>query len=66
MHNKNLQTLLRTVADQQAQQEGGESTELENLGEELASKLKGGIAVGQSPDETVNNGCTVINSTCAI
>ena len=64
MHNKNLQTLLRTVADQQAQQEGGEGAELENLGEELASKLKGGIGIGQS-DETVNNGCTVINSTCA-
>jgi hypothetical protein len=60
MKNKNLQSLLRTIADQQDQQDettGG--AELENLDQDLAAKLKGGVQEGNSASDgtTVNNSC---------
>ena len=60
MKNKNLQSLLRTIADQQDQQDettGG--AELENLDQDLAAKLKGGVQEGNSAGDgtTVNNSC---------
>jgi hypothetical protein len=56
MKNKNLLSLLETVAHQQ---ENGETAEFENLGIELAAKLKGG-AGGPDDEEfaSVNGVCT--------
>jgi hypothetical protein len=61
MKNKNLLSLLETVANQQ---EHGETAEFENLGAELAAKLKGG-AGGPDDEEfaSVNGVCTQ-NTSC--
>jgi hypothetical protein len=60
MKNKNLQSLLSTIADQQ---ENG--AELENLDQDLAAKLKGGVQESLLPGETTNNGCPITNYSCA-
>jgi hypothetical protein len=56
MKNKNLLSLLETVAHQQ---EEGDTAGFENLGVELAAKLKGGTA-GPDDEEfaSVNGVCT--------
>ena len=63
MKNKNLQTLLRTIADEQDQREG--AADLESLDQDLAAKLKGGTQEGLLPGETTNNGCPITNYGCA-
>jgi hypothetical protein len=67
MKNKNLRSLLETVANQQ---EPGETPEVENLGAELAAKLKGGVAgTGTDTDDddslVKNSGCTQ-NTGCGV
>jgi hypothetical protein len=64
MKNKNLLSLLETVANQQ---ETGETPEVENLGAELAAKLKGGTGGADTDDEEFlvkNSGCTQ-NTSCS-
>lgn len=51
MKNKNLQSLLDTVANQQ----GENTADFENLGQDLAAKIKGGAAA--EGDFSVNFGC---------
>jgi len=62
MKNKNLLSLLETTASLQAQ---GEGAEFENLGQELAQKIRGGQAAESigDLDVHVNGSCPVINNT---
>jgi hypothetical protein len=61
MKNKNLLSLLETTASLQEQ---GEGAELENLGHELAQKLRGGQAAQQEAfDLDINGSCPVTNNT---
>ena len=59
MKNKNLLSLLETTASLQVQSEGAE---FENLGQELAQKIRGGQAEEEF-DIALNGGCTVTNNT---
>jgi hypothetical protein len=61
MKNKNLRSLLETVAHQQ---EHGETPEVENLGAELAAKLKGGATDTDDDSLVKNSGCTQ-NTSCS-
>ncbi len=67
MKNKNLRSLLDTVA---SQQESGETPAVENLGAELAAKLKGGVVgpgTGADDEDSLvkNSGCTQ-NTGCGV
>ncbi|RYU77661.1 hypothetical protein [Hymenobacter persicinus] len=53
MKNKNLKSLLQTVANQQEEN----AAEFENLGQELAAKLKGGSEAAVDDEITINFSC---------
>lgn len=59
MKNKNLQSLLNTVANQTE----GSTSEFENLGQDLAAKIKGGVAAQDAEGISLNFGCPQ-NSGC--
>jgi len=61
MKNKNLLSLLETVAHQQ---ETGETGDIENLGAELAAKLKGGTGGTDDEDFASVNGVCTQNTSC--
>jgi hypothetical protein len=61
MKNKNLLSLLETTASLQEQ---GEGAEFENLGQELAVKIRGGQAAQEEAfDVSLNGSCPVTNNT---
>lgn len=61
MKNKNLLSLLENVA---LQQENGDTAGFENLGVELAAKLKGGAAGPDDEEFASVNGVCTQNTSC--
>jgi len=60
MQNKTLQTLLAAAA---AAAPAADSAELENLGQELAEKLRGGQAQVDEFGNALNISCPIHNNT---